>query len=138
MSARAAGAVPIDVDMLKMPAPLTQAFVVPPGSRLVVVSGLTAKDGDARTVAPGDAAAQADHILGAIDAILRAAGGSIEDTIKLTVYLADRADAAAVGKARARWFTSPPLPASTMVVATLMSEDQLVEIEAIAALPADT
>lgn len=124
--------------MLKMPAPLTQAFVVPSGSRLVVVSGLTAKDGEGRTVAPGDAAAQADHILGAIDAILRAAGGSIEDTIKLTVYLADRADAAGIGKARARWFTSPPLPASTMVGATLMSEDQLVEIEAIAALPAGT
>ena len=138
MKPRAAGAVPIDVDMLKMPAPLTQAFVVPPGSRLVVVSGLTAKDGEGRTVAPGDAAAQADHILGAIDAILRAAGGSIEDTIKLTVYLADRAHATAVAKARARWFTSPPLPCSTMVGATLMSEDQLVEIEAIAALPAGT
>lgn len=138
MSPRASGAAPIHVDVLKMPAPLTHAFVVPPDSRLVVVSGLTAKDGDGCTVAPGDAGAQADHILSAIDAILRAAGGSIDDLIKLTIYLADRADAAAVGKARARWFTSPPLPASTMVVAALMSEDQLVEIEAIAALPAGT
>jgi 2-iminobutanoate/2-iminopropanoate deaminase len=126
---------PVNVDMLKMPAPLTQAFVVPPGSRLVIVSGLTAKDGEGRTVAPGDAGGQADHILSAIDAILRAAGGSIEDTIKITIYLADRAHAAAVGKARARWFTTAPLPASTMVQARLMSDDQLVEIEAIAALP---
>ncbi len=138
MNRRAAAAIPVNVETLKMPAPLTHAFVVPPGSRLVVISGLTARDGEGRTVSPGDATAQADHILSAIDAILRAAGGSIDDTIKLTIYLADRCDAAAVGKARARWFTTAPLPASTMIQATLMSEDQLVEIEAIAALPADS
>lgn len=129
-------ATPVDVGMLKMPVPLTQAFVVPAGSRLVIVSGLTARDGEGRTVAPGDAGGQADHILGAIDAILRQAGGSIDDIIKLTVYVADRSYAAAVGKARARWFTTAPPPASTMVGAALMSDDQLVEIEAIAALPA--
>lgn len=138
MSARARGATPINVDMLKMPAPLTHAFVVPPSSRVVIVSGLTARDSEGQTVAPGDAAGQADHILSAIDAILRAAGGSIDDTIKLTVYLADRSHAAAVGKARARWFTTAPLPASTMIQAALMSDDQLVEIEAVAALPAPT
>ncbi|TNC25732.1 RidA family protein [Amycolatopsis alkalitolerans] len=135
MSARAA--TPVNVGAVRMPAPLTHAFVVPPGSRLVFVSGLTARDGEGRTVAPGDPGGQADHILGAIDEILRASGGSIADTIKLTVYLADRSSAPAVGKARARWFTTAPLPASTMVQAALMSDDQLVEIEAVAALPAD-
>jgi 2-iminobutanoate/2-iminopropanoate deaminase len=136
VSPRAAGALPVDVDVLKMPAPLTHAFVVPPGSRLVLVSGLTARDAQGRTVAPGDPERQADHVLGAIDAILQAAGGGIDDVVKITVYLADRAHAPAVGKARARWFTGSPLPASTMVVAALMSDDQLVEIEAVAALPA--
>jgi enamine deaminase RidA (YjgF/YER057c/UK114 family) len=133
---RRAGATPVDVDLLKMPVPLTQAFVVPSGTRLVIVSGLTARDGEGRTVAPGDPGGQVDHILGVIDAILTKAGGGIEDTIKLTVYVADRSYAAAVGKARARWFTTAPPPASTMVQAALMSDDQLVEIEAIAALPA--
>lgn len=128
---------PVNVDTITMPAPLTHAFVVPPGDRLVFVSGLTARDAEGRTVAPGDPGAQADHILGVIDEILRAAGGGIADTIKLTVYLADRSAAAAVGKARARWFSRAPLPASTMVQAALMSEDQLVEIEAVAVLPAD-
>jgi enamine deaminase RidA (YjgF/YER057c/UK114 family) len=56
--------------------------------------------------------------------------------IKLTIYVADRSYAAAVGKARARWFTTAPPPASTMVQAALMSDDQLVEIEAVAVLPA--
>lgn len=59
-------------------------------------------------MAPGDAGGQADPILGAIDAILAKAGGSIDAIIRLTVYVADRAYAAAVGKARARWFTTAP------------------------------
>lgn len=135
MSARAPGASPVNVDAIKMPAPLTHAFVIPVGSRLVLLSGLTARDGEGNTVAAGDAGGQADHILGVIDAVLRTAGGSIDDVVKLTIYLSDRADAAAVARARARWFTSTPLPASTMVQATLMSDDQVVEIEAVAALP---
>ncbi|MFD2419683.1 RidA family protein [Amycolatopsis pigmentata] len=129
-------ATPLNVGMLKMPVPLTQAFVVPAGRRVVFVSGLTARDGEGRTVAPGDPGGQADHILTAIDAILREAGGGMDDTIKLTIYVADRSYAAAVGKARARWFPTAPPPASTMVQAALMSDDQLVEIEAVAVLPA--
>jgi enamine deaminase RidA (YjgF/YER057c/UK114 family) len=102
----------------------------------VFVSGLTAKDSDGQTVGEGDAEAQADHILTVIGEILRAAGGSIDDVIKLTVYLQDRKYAPEVGKARRRHFAAAPLPASTMVIAQLMSDDQLVEIEAIAAIPA--
>lgn len=131
---RATGATPVNVDSLKMPAPLTHAFAVPGGTRLVFVSGLTAKDDEGQTVAAGDAGAQADHILTVIGEILAAAGGGIDDVIKLNVYLQDRRHAAAVGKARAKHFTTAPLPASTMVVAQLMSDDQLVEIEAIAAI----
>jgi 2-iminobutanoate/2-iminopropanoate deaminase len=133
---RAVGATPIVIDSLKMPAPLTHAFLVDEGSRLVFVSGLTAKDGEGRTVASGDAGAQADHILAAIDEVLRVAGGSIDDVIKLTIYLADRSFAPAVGAARARYFGESPRPASTMIQATLMSDDQLVEIEAVAAISA--
>lgn len=134
---RAPGAAPINVATLKMPAPLTHGFVVPDGSHLVFLSGLTAKDSEGRTVAAGDARGQADHILTVIGEILEAAGGSIDDVIKLTVYLADRRHAREVGEARGEHFTSAPLPASTMVVAQLMSDDQLVEIEAIASLRTD-
>ncbi|HEY8588961.1 MAG TPA: Rid family hydrolase [Naasia sp.] len=134
--ARATGALPVNVDSLKMPAPLTHAFAVPASTKLVFVSGLTAKDAEGQTVGAGDAEAQADHILTVIGEILTAAGGSIDDVIKLTVYLQDRSYAPQVGKARGRHFSSAPLPASTMVVAQLMSDDQLVEIEAVAAIPA--
>lgn len=137
MSIRVPAAVAIDVDSLRMPVPLTQAFVVPPGTSLVFLSGLTAKDGNGDTVAPGDAEGQASHILSVVDELLGNAGGGLEDVVKLTIYVADRSFAREVGRARARHFTGTPPPASTMVEARLMSPDQLVEIEAIAALPTE-
>lgn len=128
---------PIDVDSIKMPAPLTHGFAVGAGSELLFVSGLTARDGDGATVGAGDPGAQAEHILGVIEEIVAKAGGAMSDVIRLTIYVADRAYAPAVGKARARFFPAAPYPASTMVQATLMGDDQLVEIEAIAALKKD-
>jgi enamine deaminase RidA (YjgF/YER057c/UK114 family) len=127
------GAAPLDTDVIRMPVPLTVGFAVPPGMRIVFFSGLTAKDADSRTVGDGDAGAQADHIFDAIEDTLHRAGGTLQDVIKLTVYLQSRDHAAAIGRVRARRFSRPP--ASTMVIAQLMSDDQLVEIEAVAALP---
>lgn len=134
MTGRRGGALSLNTDVIRMPAPLTTGFVVPADARIVFLSGLTAKDSESRTIHAGDAGAQADHIFDAIDDALKYAGGGLEDVIKLTVYLASRADAPAVGRARMRRFPSVPFPASTMVIAELMSDDQLVEIEAIAAV----
>ena len=128
-------ATPFNVETIRMPAPLTHAFVVDSHSRLMFVSGLTARGADGKTVAPHDPGAQADYILSTIARILAAAGGSISDVIKLTIFLADRQYAPLVGKVRAQYFPSPPYPASTMIEARLMSDDQLIEIEAIAVLP---
>jgi enamine deaminase RidA (YjgF/YER057c/UK114 family) len=116
-----------------MPVPLPIGYSVSAGMRIVFLSGLTAKDAESRTVGTGDAGAQADHIFDAIEDTLRSAGGTLQDVIKLTVYLQSRDHAAAVGRVRARRFSRSP--ASTMVIAQLMSDDQLVEIEAVAALP---
>lgn len=126
----------VDTTRIRMPVALTTAYEVPAGSRVVFFSGLTAKDAEGVTVAPGDAAAQAEHILDGIEDTLGQIGGSLENVIKLTVYLQDRTHGPAVGRVRGQRFSSGPPPASTMVVAQLMSDDQLVEIEAIAALPA--
>ena len=133
MTSPAGGAVPLDTDVIRMPVPLTIGYSVSAGMRIVFLSGLTAKDAESRTVGTGDAGAQADHIFDAIEDTLRSAGGTLQDVIKLTVYLQSRDHAAAVGRVRARRFSRPP--ASTMVIAQLMSDDQLVEIEAVAALP---
>lgn len=127
---------PIDVPTFKMPkAQLSHAMEVDPGARLLFVSGLTARDADGAAVGVGDVHAQAEQILSVIDDLVTAAGGSMGDVVKLTVFLRDAGSMPEVARARARFFPEPPFPASTMVeVSRLMSDEQLVEIEAVAAL----
>jgi 2-iminobutanoate/2-iminopropanoate deaminase len=120
---------------LAMPqARMAQALLTEaPAGRLLFVSGLTAHDAAGEPVGMDDAAAQARAILQAIGELCEQAGGSLRDVVKLTVYLCDAADAAAVGAVRREFFPDPPLPTSTVVeVSRLLSPHRLVEIEAVA------
>jgi 2-iminobutanoate/2-iminopropanoate deaminase len=126
----------LNVESLGLKAPISHAIEVDAGDRLLFISGLTAKAEDGSTFAPGDVGAQATRILESIREIVERAGGTMASIVKLTVYVCDRTRVAEVSAARAEFF-SPPYPASTMFeVSRLVSPDQLVEIEAIAALPA--
>jgi 2-iminobutanoate/2-iminopropanoate deaminase len=123
---------PLEVPGLPPPVgPYAHATVL--GDQLFV-SGLLALDADGALVGPGDATAQAEHIFAALGRILTAAGAGFEDVAKLTIYLVDLADRAAVSAVRQRVFGDHP-PASTLVqVAGLIGEGTLMEIEAIAGL----
>jgi 2-iminobutanoate/2-iminopropanoate deaminase len=80
----------------------------------------------------GDIREQTDWALRNIDAILRAAGSSLADVVKTTVYLKDGADSNAMSEEYARHF-SEPLPArSSVVVSRLKNAEMLIEIEAVA------
>lgn len=126
----------LNIESLGVRAPLSHATEVAAGDRLLFISGLTAKADDGSTFAPGDVGAQATRILESIRELLVQAGGTMADIVKLTVFVCDMERFGEVAAARARFF-APPYPASTMLeVSRLVSPDQLVEIEAVAALPA--
>lgn len=126
----------LNIESLGLKAPISHAIEVDAQDRLLFISGLTAKAEDGSTFAPGDVGAQATRILESIQEILERSGGTMANIVKLTVYVCDMARVAEVSAARAKFF-SPPYPASTMFeISRLVSPDQLVEIEAIAALPA--
>jgi len=75
---------------------------------------------------------QAKQIFQRIQRICEAAGGSMADVVKLTIYLVDITKNAEVWKAR-REFFSGDFPASTLVeVRSLAGKETLVEIEAVA------
>jgi 2-iminobutanoate/2-iminopropanoate deaminase len=102
------------------------------------VSGLLALDEAGNLVGAGDAGAQARFIFETLARILQAAGSDLDHVVKLTHYLLDLGDRAAVNQARIAAF-GDWRPASTLVkVAGLIGEGTLLEIEAIAALPAPT
>lgn len=103
---------------------------------IIAVAGTTAADSDGRAIAPGDAYAQTRHILATIERSLRSLGAGLEDVVRTRMFVADMAQAEAIGRAHGEVFGAIR-PAATMVqVAQLINPELLVEIEADAVLPA--
>ena len=78
--------------------------------------------------------AQADRALRNLAAVLDAAGLTMADVVKTTIFLADMADFATVNAVYGRFVTDPPPARSTVEVAALPKGGR-VEIEAIARRP---
>jgi 2-iminobutanoate/2-iminopropanoate deaminase len=70
-----------------------------------------------------------------VEAQLRAAGMTLDDLVKVTTYLADRAHGPENGEIR-REMLGDRTPALTVVVAGIYDPAWLLEIEAVAAAPA--
>ena len=66
-----------------------------------------------------------------IDAILKAAGSSLNDVVKVSVFLKDVRDFQAMNKVFAEFFKEPP-PARTTVGVEFVVPEMLVEIDVIA------
>ncbi len=102
------------------------------GDRLFV-SGQGPVDPATGEVIDGDAAAQTDRVVDNVAAILDAAGASLDDVVKTTVFLADMADYEPVNEAYAARLSRPYPSRSAVEVAEIpLAAD--VEIEAIASL----
>ncbi len=110
----------------------SQAVRVPAQGHVIYVSGLTARNVDGTTHAPGDVRAQTRRVLDNLRVILAAGGATLDDVVRVVVYIRDMGDFKAIHEVRAEYFTQDP-PASTMVeVSRLVAADMLIEIEATA------
>ena len=102
---------------------------------LLFVSGYIAVDGDGHLLGGDDVVAQARQVFANLEAALAAAGASIHDVVKITVFLTDVGDRAAVNEVRQEVFGATR-PASTLVeVSSLVLERARIEIDAVALLP---
>jgi len=107
--------------------------------RLVWVAGQTACDPRGRPIGGRDIGAQAEAALENVGRALAAAGAGPVDVTMLKVYIVgfDREAAAQIAQRVAKFFAGVEPPASTWVgVQALMHPDFLIEIEAVAAVPA--
>src|SRR5919198_3480726 len=98
---------------------------------LVFCSGQIGLDPASGELVEGGVEAEADRALRNLAAVLDAAGATMADVVKTTVFLADIADFAAVNAIYARHFPDPPPARSTFAVGALPKEAR-VEVEAIA------
>lgn len=99
---------------------------------LLFVSGQVALDNNGNVVGIGDFEAQTRHIMSRIRAVVEAAGGTMQDVVKITTFLTNAADYATFNKVRSETFSSTPPASSAVIVAGLLRPELLVEVEAVA------
>ena len=110
----------------------SQAIEVDAKGKLVFISGMTARRADGSIAAVGDIEGQTRQVCENIKAAVEAAGGTLDDICRVDVYVRNIEHFDRIHKVRREYFKSPP-PASTMVEVTKMvSQDYLIEINAIA------
>ena len=116
------------------PAPLSahsDAVLIPPGAAILVSSGQLGmlKDG----TIPEDTEQQIEAAFDNVEAVLRAAGMTMSDVVKMTTFITDPRYRDAFRAVRAKRVGDPP-PSSTRIVVTSLSMAEMkVEIEIIAA-----
>ena len=99
----------------------------------VYVSGTTATHGD-RAIGGADPAAQTHFAIDKIEGALQSLGAKLEDVVRTRVFVARLDDWEAVARAHGDRFRHIQ-PANTLVAASLVGDEYLVEIEAEAEVP---
>ncbi len=127
------------IESPKLPAPMRggafSAGVEAPAGRTVYVSGQVSMDAEGNVVGEGDVGAQTEKVLENVATVLEAAGGSLDDVVKVTVFITDMGHYDGIHEVRRRFFREP-YPASSMVeVSALIDPRLLVEVEAVAVIP---
>ena len=97
----------------------------------IFVSGQIAFDPATQQIIDGDVAAQTERVLQNLAAILAAAGSSLAQVVKTTVFLKFMDSFGAMNEVYARHFGDAP-PARSTVAAAGLPRDVLVEIDVIA------
>lgn len=113
------------------------AAVVAGGSHLVFTAGACPLDEAGHTVGAGDVAAQAAQAMANLRVMLADAGAQLEDVVRTTVYVAsaEQRDLIAAWTVIRDAFAPHDPPSTLLGVAALAYDRQLVEVDAIAALP---
>ncbi|MEM1189137.1 MAG: RidA family protein [Pseudomonadota bacterium] len=110
--------------------PYSQAVKV---GNTVWLSGQIPLHPETMEVVEGDITAQAEQVFRNLAAVAEAAGGSLEDSVKINISLTDLGDFGAVNAVMENFFTEP-YPARACVQVAALPRGVSVEIEAILAL----
>jgi 2-iminobutanoate/2-iminopropanoate deaminase len=98
---------------------------------LLFVSGQIPLDPATGVLVAGDVATQTHRVMQNVRAIVEAAGASLDDVVKTTIFLADLNDFAVVNEVYGSYFR-PPAPARATVQVARLPRDVRIEIDAVA------
>jgi aryl-alcohol dehydrogenase-like predicted oxidoreductase/enamine deaminase RidA (YjgF/YER057c/UK114 family) len=100
----------------------------------ILVSGTTATHGD-RALGGADPAAQAHFVIDKIEGAIRALGGTLDDVVRTRVYVPHEEHCQPVAEVHGERF-GHVRPANTLILAKLVGDEYLVEMEAEAVVDA--
>ncbi len=100
---------------------------------LVFLSGQIPLDPATMDVVAGDFEARARQVFANLEAVAEAAGGSLDDAVKITVFLTDLDNFATVNKVMEEFFTAP-YPARAAVGVQSLPKGVDVEADAVLSL----
>jgi enamine deaminase RidA (YjgF/YER057c/UK114 family) len=111
------------------------------GGRLLFLSGQIAADRDGNVIGKGDIVAQFRQVCENLKILVGERGGTLQDVVKLTIYILDRDDYRAKGKAIGqvyRDYFGRHYPSMSLVEVKGLFDSAagaMIEVEGIAALP---
>ncbi len=100
----------------------------------VYLSGQIPLDPASGELVAGDVGAQARRVFENLAAVCAAAGGSLDDVVRVGIYLTDLGDFAAVNAVMAE-FCRPPYPARSTIQVVALPRGARVEVDAIMVRP---
>ena len=110
--------------------PYSQAIKV---GNTVWISGQIPLDPESMTVVEGGIEAQATQVFKNLAAVAEAAGGALDDAVKINISLTDLGEFATVNEIMARFFKEP-YPARACVQVAALPKGVAIEVEAILAV----
>jgi len=114
------------------PAPIGPYNQAVKSGHLIYTSGQIPIDPETGTMVDGGIREQTIQVFENLKAVLEAAGCTLEDTIKATVFLADMDDFPEVNTVYAEYFGEETAPARSTVQVAALPKGSLVEIELVA------
>jgi enamine deaminase RidA (YjgF/YER057c/UK114 family) len=111
------------------------------GGQMLFLAGQTGSDAAGTIVAPGDLVEQYRQVLSNLQAVVHAAGGRMQDIVKITIFVRDRDDYRAHLKALGaihRSYFGKYYPATALFeISRFFQDDALIEIEGLAIIKAE-
>ncbi|MDI4231952.1 RidA family protein [Bradyrhizobium sp. Arg237L] len=101
----------------------------------VYVRGQTAMDLDGKIVGIGDAAAQTENAMFCAKVLLEEAGSSLQDVVKIVIYITDRAYREPVYRVVGKWLKGVYPVSTGIIVQGLAKPEYMMEIDIIAEIP---
>ena len=100
--------------------------------KLIFTSGQIPLDPKTGEITDADIEKQTERVLENLKAVIEAAGTSMGNVVKTTVFLADMNDFTKMNEIYARYFTGDMLPSRSTIQVSALPKGALIEIEAVA------